>query len=217
MKKNPVDKRLEDKLMKMLNQNLMLEVSDDEDLELQYFQYQDDYPNLALIRKNPMDNKYNKYQEQVLMKLWKSLQSKLFHFWNFSTDINPKHCFICGDYIPVDIRLTKAVLTPYKKGESCHDYCWRKFMLPEYVTNTRITDESKLICFLEKGVDPETKETIGGKVCRERIKNTSEDLLAHFLTKHSDKELMFSHEDFKKVRSINCLKPNGQKFARVLN
>ena len=117
------------------------------------------------------------------------LAEKMFHlFWDLILDRNPKYCFLCGKFITPSERSQENIKQPYKNSELCHDSCWKLFVKMDHVTK-RISDDSELICLVDKG------ENKVGKVCRQRVQNKWNEVYAH-IVHHEVKvtELQFPFE-----------------------
>lgn len=162
-------------------------------------------PAFEIYQTNPhMSKSVIMRLEKLYKKLWKDYWNS---FWDFVNDFRPKHCFICGKYLLVKTRSTTGVIQPYKKSDLCHTYCWQKEMKPEYITQTRLTPDSQLICHVETG-----KHLVSGDVCRKRIANKSGEVYAHILTHNVEvTELQFPFDYY---RFLYFLKPNAKPFSK---
>ncbi len=135
-----------------------------------------------------------------------TLAMKMFNlFWDLILDRSPKYCFLCGKFITPSQRNLDNIKQPYKKSELCHESCWKLFVKMDHVTK-RISEESELICLVDKG----SKKI--GKVCRQRVQNNQNEVYSHIV--HHEVEVTELQFPFEYYRWIYFLKPDGRKFTK---
>jgi len=111
------------------------------------------------------------------MKLARLAEKMFKIFWDVILDRHPTFCFLCGRYIAPFERLEHWIKKPYKKGDACHDSCWKLFMKMEHTTE-RLSEDSELICYMDVGY------VVEAKVCRTRVKNTPSAIMKHLIEFH---------------------------------
>lgn len=125
------------------------------------------------------DNKLKKKLKR--QKQYLALEQKRFWhfelFWEIILDIAPTFCFLCGKYIAPYLRNQSVIKKPYKKGDVCHESCWKEMMEMEDITK-RMNEFSRLICYLDLGWG------VDSKVCRMRVRNNAESIMIHLIDHH---------------------------------
>lgn len=125
------------------------------------------------------DNKLKKKLKR--QKQYLALEQKRFWhfelFWQIILDTDPTFCFLCGKYIAPYLRTQSVIKKPYKKGDVCHESCWKEMMEMEDITK-RVNEFSRLICHMDLGWG------VNSKVCRMRVRNNAESIMIHLIDHH---------------------------------
>ena len=128
-----------------------------------------------MASQNKLKKKLKRQKQYLALE-----QKRFWHFelfWQIILDTDPTFCFLCGKYIAPYLRTQSVIKKPYKKGDVCHESCWKEMMQMEDITK-RVNEFSRLICHMDLGWG------VDSKVCRMRVRNNAESIMIHLIDHH---------------------------------